>query len=258
MGSLIAGRIGLRKGWYKILPPSIGMMGVFMILIMIVFYLPGMNTAVYQDSLNFKNYSTAKFTKMWNERMGHQQPNQVGLPDPANIAPEKIKQSLNQIIATPAKRTQLLNNLKNDEKVRELWKHAGIKYRLKKKEMNEWNQEIFARWVLDELYQLKPFQFPLFAMIFLVSLFVLAGVFGGVFLIPTESFIQVRPSATQKGQIWASANFMFFIGVSLAGLAFYLLNMFTFPVISFMIIGIICLFISLVIWGMMSRYKGEE
>ncbi|MFP4105633.1 MAG: MFS transporter [Phycisphaerae bacterium] len=55
-------------------------------------------------------------------------------------------------------------------------------------------------------------------------LFGLIGVTGGLFMIPTESFIQVRPDPRQKGAVWASANFACFIGIFFASLLDILLT----------------------------------
>ncbi|MDP8217137.1 MAG: MFS transporter [Candidatus Theseobacter exili] len=50
------------------------------------------------------------------------------------------------------------------------------------------------------------------------------GIAGGVFLIPIESFIQIRPSSTEKGTVWASANFAAFSGIMLSGPFFVLMT----------------------------------
>lgn len=57
----------------------------------------------------------------------------------------------------------------------------------------------------------------------LVSLAVL-GIAGGVFVIPLESFIQVRPAADRKGATIAAANFAAFSGILLSGPTLNLLN----------------------------------
>ncbi len=44
----------------------------------------------------------------------------------------------------------------------------------------------------------------------------LAGAAGGLFLIPCESFLQVRPAPERKGAVWASANFASFAGMAAA------------------------------------------
>lgn len=50
----------------------------------------------------------------------------------------------------------------------------------------------------------------------------LAGAAGGLFLIPCESFLQIRPAPERKGAVWASANFASFAGMSAASLAYTL------------------------------------
>jgi MFS family permease len=50
----------------------------------------------------------------------------------------------------------------------------------------------------------------------LFALIGLTGMAGGVFLIPCESFIQIRPAPERKGAVWASANFASFAGMALA------------------------------------------
>jgi len=50
----------------------------------------------------------------------------------------------------------------------------------------------------------------------LLGLFCGAGLGGGLFMIPCESFIQVRPAADRKGEVIAAANFVVFAGILLA------------------------------------------
>lgn len=54
----------------------------------------------------------------------------------------------------------------------------------------------------------------------LFGLIGLAGAAGGLFLIPCESFLQIRPAPERKGAVWASANFASFAGMSAASLAY--------------------------------------
>ncbi len=56
--------------------------------------------------------------------------------------------------------------------------------------------------------------------LFLLITLMGAGVFGGVFLIPLTSFIQVRPKPDQKGKVIAAANFCAFSGMLIAGKVF--------------------------------------
>jgi len=50
----------------------------------------------------------------------------------------------------------------------------------------------------------------------LYVLIALAGLAGGLFLIPCESFLQIRPAPERKGAVWASANFASFSGMAIA------------------------------------------
>jgi acyl-[acyl-carrier-protein]-phospholipid O-acyltransferase/long-chain-fatty-acid--[acyl-carrier-protein] ligase len=60
--------------------------------------------------------------------------------------------------------------------------------------------------------------------VYLISMFVFAGAAAGVFMIPLESFIQVRPPPDRKGAIIAAANFAAFTGILLSGPALNLLD----------------------------------
>jgi acyl-[acyl-carrier-protein]-phospholipid O-acyltransferase / long-chain-fatty-acid--[acyl-carrier-protein] ligase len=50
----------------------------------------------------------------------------------------------------------------------------------------------------------------------LYALIGLTGAAGGLFLIPCESFLQIRPAPARKGAVWASANFASFSGMAAA------------------------------------------
>jgi hypothetical protein len=65
----------------------------------------------------------------------------------------------------------------------------------------------------------------------------LAGIAGGLFLIPLESFIQVRPAPAEKGSIISAANFAAFTGMLLAGPASIFLNRTLLPTVSMALIG---------------------
>lgn len=58
----------------------------------------------------------------------------------------------------------------------------------------------------------------------LFALLGLAGVAVGVFMIPCESFIQVRAAPEEKGAVIAAANFAIFCGIILSGLLVYALD----------------------------------
>ena len=54
----------------------------------------------------------------------------------------------------------------------------------------------------------------------LAALFLLTGAGGGFFLIPTVSFIQIRPPANARGKTLGVSNFLSFCGVALSGAMF--------------------------------------
>ena len=72
----------------------------------------------------------------------------------------------------------------------------------------------------------------------LLVLLATAGAFGGLFMIPCESFIQVRPPAERKGAVIAAANFVVFSGILLAGPLANFLNDAVLPSNSFAIMGV--------------------
>ena len=60
----------------------------------------------------------------------------------------------------------------------------------------------------------EPGQIP-----WLVAMLALAGIAGGVMLVPMESFFQTRPAAAQKGAVIAVGNFTAFLGMILSAVA---------------------------------------
>jgi MFS family permease len=75
--------------------------------------------------------------------------------------------------------------------------------------------------------------------VILLVLLTLAGTFGGLFLIPVTSFIQVRPGADSKGRIIGVDNFLAFSCMLLAGMVFPLLDNRLQPSMSMLLIGIV-------------------
>jgi len=55
---------------------------------------------------------------------------------------------------------------------------------------------------------------------FLYLLVGFGGAAGGLFLVPCESFLQIRPPAERKGAVWASANCASFLGMAVASAAY--------------------------------------
>ncbi len=95
-----------------------------------------------------------------------------------------------------------------------------------------------------------------FSLPFVIILLILLGVFGGMFLIPLDSFIQVASPDKKRGQIIAASNFLSFTGVLLASLCLYLFNeKFGFTAAgSFSLIGLLTLFFHLIVSGKLSDY----
>jgi acyl-[acyl-carrier-protein]-phospholipid O-acyltransferase/long-chain-fatty-acid--[acyl-carrier-protein] ligase len=60
-----------------------------------------------------------------------------------------------------------------------------------------------------------------YVMIFLVFIM---GVSSGLFIVPIQTFIQIRSPAAQRGQILAASNFLGWLGVLAAGVLIYTLN----------------------------------
>ncbi len=57
-----------------------------------------------------------------------------------------------------------------------------------------------------------------------IALLFLLGAFGGIFIVPFDSFIQLHSPHEKRGQVIASTNFLSFVGVLLASFALYLFS----------------------------------
>ena len=68
-----------------------------------------------------------------------------------------------------------------------------------------------------------------------ITLF-LTGFFGGMYIIPLESFIQVRPAAHEKGKVIGVSNFMSFMAMAVFGAAFKLIGLLP-PALNFAVYG---------------------
>lgn len=71
----------------------------------------------------------------------------------------------------------------------------------------------------------------------LVGVFFLCGICGGIYLIPLTSFIQVRPSLGAKGKVIAVSNFMSFMSIALFGAAFWVIRLLP-PAVTFFVYGV--------------------
>jgi MFS family permease len=83
-----------------------------------------------------------------------------------------------------------------------------------------------------------------------------AGVAGGLFMIPCESFIQVRPAADRKGAVIAASNFVIFIGIALSGPIANALNALMQPSSSFAVVAGFALAVAVLLAAVLSR--GQE
>jgi hypothetical protein len=93
-------------------------------------------------------------------------------------------------------------------------------------------------------------QFPV-----LLVLLALAGSFGGLFLIPVTSFIQVRPRADSKGRIIAVDNFLAFSCMLLAGMVFPQLDNRLQPSFSILLLGGLSILAGIVIRFFLYRVR---
>ncbi|MEI7437876.1 MAG: MFS transporter, partial [bacterium] len=85
-----------------------------------------------------------------------------------------------------------------------------------------------------------PAQVPaLFVLMFV------AGLAGGVILIPVESFLQVHPPAARKGAVLSAVNFVVFAGLLLSSFVANALNAWMRPTNSFGVLAVITLFAAL-------------
>lgn len=78
--------------------------------------------------------------------------------------------------------------------------------------------------------------------IWLVGSLVIAGIAGGIFLIPVTSFLQIHPKCTEKGQVLATANFCGFIGIMFSGILYSALDSFMLPSTILACLGLIAFF----------------
>lgn len=98
----------------------------------------------------------------------------------------------------------------------------------------------------------SPFVPPACLLPVLLVTFALAGVAGGLFMVPQESFIQVRPPAQEKGIVIASANFASFSGMLLAAPVSMLLGRFA-PSQGIAIAGFATLLVACTMWVIFPR-----
>lgn len=96
------------------------------------------------------------------------------------------------------------------------------------------------------------FSHSLYIVLFLLMLL---GFFGGIFLIPFDSFIQITSPDKKRGRIIAAANFLSFCGVLLASLFLFVINseLKVSSANGFIVIGILTLLFTTFITGRVSE-----
>lgn len=94
------------------------------------------------------------------------------------------------------------------------------------------------------------------------ALFGAVGVLGGLYMIPCEAFIQVRPAQKCKGTVIATANFAVFVGIFLSGPIEVLMIRFFTPTGAMAVIGLlgiaVGLFISIKLFKTVDTQKEFE
>ncbi len=78
---------------------------------------------------------------------------------------------------------------------------------------------MLALGVAAGLVALMPLLPPGLHKPWVVTMLALAGLAGGLMLVPMESFFQTRPAPAEKGTVIAVGNFAGFVGISLSGVA---------------------------------------
>ncbi len=89
----------------------------------------------------------------------------------------------------------------------------------------------------------------------LYSALALVGFWAGLFLIPVESFLQLRADPQRKGEVWASANFVVFAGILLAGPLSNIINLLWQPTSAMGVIGVGMLAACLALHGAFRRLE---
>lgn len=93
-------------------------------------------------------------------------------------------------------------------------------------------------------------------LVITIILLTLLGVFGGAFIIPSDSFTQLASPQEKRGQVIAAANFLSFCGVLLASFCLYLFSniLEVSSATGFAIIGISTFFVSLLLVARLSDF----
>ncbi len=86
----------------------------------------------------------------------------------------------------------------------------------------------------------------------------LVGIFGGLFMVPCEAFVQTRPAADKKGTVIASVNFLIFAGILLSGPIEVLLIKLCKPSMAHAVLGASSLIIGAALWLALRNENGEQ
>jgi acyl-[acyl-carrier-protein]-phospholipid O-acyltransferase/long-chain-fatty-acid--[acyl-carrier-protein] ligase len=93
----------------------------------------------------------------------------------------------------------------------------------------------------------------------LLAVLAFLGIAGGVFVIPLESFIQVRPAADRKGATIAAANFAAFSGMLLSGPTLNLFNAMTItPTSDFAIMGVMAMAVAILLFIFLRKRTTDD
>lgn len=97
-----------------------------------------------------------------------------------------------------------------------------------------------------------------FNLFLLFGTLVMMGLAGGVFIIPVESFIQIRPAADRKGATLAAANFAAFGGILISGPVLNLLNWLQIaPSRDFAVMGVMTLIIAICLFILLRKGRAN-
>ncbi len=100
-----------------------------------------------------------------------------------------------------------------------------------------------------------PFLGPATQTPALLGVLACTGVFGGMLLVPCESFVQIRPEPSRRGAVIAAVNFAIFSGILFSGPAANILNAAMQPTTSFGVLGAVSLVVSLLLFRAFGEVK---
>ncbi len=95
-------------------------------------------------------------------------------------------------------------------------------------------------------------------LFFIFTALCVAGLGGGLFLIPIASFIQIKPKADEKGKIIGASNCAAFSGIFLSGTIFNWLTSVYSPATSLFVVGLMTVCCSLFFFVLFSKYAANR